>query len=155
MSTTTSPNACAVCNTSVKFRLNLPDWATDGTGTIPFKTLEGAPNTVVVHLCCASQAEHSLDFPDKATVTDGIVRWNSNGNVPPADCLDLLAFLGFISEADVAASATVRDGETAAFLAEYRRNSRPLTGEALAEARAAFGPGEVIVDVISGVKTYL
>jgi hypothetical protein len=57
-------------------------------------------------------------FSTDATVTDGVVRWNSNGRVPPQDILDFWAYLGFAF--DVTKSKTVRDEETVLFLSDYR-----------------------------------
>jgi len=48
----------------------------------------------------------------------------------------------------------VRDRETQAFLAEYRRanKGRKRSAEEIFEMRAAFGPGETVVDVITGER---
>ena len=47
-----------------------------------------------------------------------------------------------------------RDADTAAFVKRYRaqRRNRKLTAEQRFEMRAAFGPGETVVDVITGQK---
>ena len=84
-----------------------------------------------------------------ATITDGIIRWNSNGHIPPAEYVRLAAEIGL--PVDVDACTRQRNEETAAFFAEYRRSqpAQPSREERF-EARAAFGPGVNVVDVISG-----
>jgi hypothetical protein len=87
-----------------------------------------------------------------ATITAGVIRWNSNNAVPPADIVEFAAWLGL--PVDVAASNAARDADTSAFLTEYRkvnRNRKPSAEERF-EMRAAHGPGKVIVDVITGQK---
>ena len=81
---------------------------------------------------------------------EGIARWKSNTRVIPPECAALAAHLGL--PINLEATASARDEEIHQFLEEYRRNYRPPTGEQLAEMRAAFGPGETVVDVFSGHK---
>lgn len=90
---------------------------------------------------------------DASVSADGVVRWNSNGSVPPQDILDFWAHLQ--KPFDLARSAAVRSEELDKFLAEYRANARPPSDEELHEMRAAFGPGEVVVNVITGQRTKL
>lgn len=92
-------------------------------------------------------------FGTQATAIDGVVRWNSNGQVPPQDVLDFWAHLGL--PFNLGRSVAAREAETARFLSEYRANSRPPSEEQLMEMRAAFGPGETVVDVITGRRTVL
>ena len=51
---------------------------------------------------------------------------------------------------DLDETAKAREIEVEKELAEYRRNYKGPSAEELAEMRAAFGPGEVVVDLISG-----
>jgi hypothetical protein len=88
-----------------------------------------------------------------ATVIDGVVRWQSNGAVPPADCCAQWARLGLAF--DLAKTTAARDTELAAFLAEYRRTATAPSAEQRAEMRAAFGPGTEVVNVITGRRTRL
>lgn len=100
------------------------------------------------------QASSALADFVKATVdADGVVTWDSNGQVPPADILALWDSqdLPFDYEASVAA----RDAQVAESIKQYRANYQPPTGEQLAEMRAAFGPGGTVVDVISGHRIQL
>lgn len=89
----------------------------------------------------------------EATVVEGVVRWISNGRVPPADCCEQWARLGL--PFDLATSAAARDAETAAFMAAYRKNDRAPSAEERAEMRAAFGEGTEVMDVITGRRTRL
>lgn len=90
------------------------------------------------------------EFETAATVTDGIVRWNSNNRVPPTEVLDLWARQGF--EFAYWGSVKVRDRETTQFLADYRANYQSPSDEERIEARAAHGRGVVLVNAITGKK---
>jgi hypothetical protein len=90
----------------------------------------------------------ATDYATEATYTAGVMRWNSNGRVPPSENVAAAAAAGF--PVDVAACDAAREVDLAAFLAEYRRNPPPLTDEVLFEARAAHGPGVTLVNVITG-----
>lgn len=91
---------------------------------------------------------------EKATVeADGAIRWNSNGSYLMDDFCEKLEYAGYPFDRE--ATAKKRDAQNEEFLAEYRRNDKGLSGEALAEARAAFGEGTVVVDVLTGRQTRL
>ena len=84
---------------------------------------------------------------EKATVeADGAIRWNSNGRYLMDDFCEKLEYAGYPFDRE--ATARKRDAQNEEFLAEYRRNDKGLSGEALAEARAAFGEGTVVVDAL-------
>ena len=78
------------------------------------------------------------------------VRWNSNNNVPFDDMLEAFQQLGWITQQDRDNSRAARDADTARFLADYRANYRGPSEEELSEARAAFGEGATVVNVITG-----
>lgn len=84
---------------------------------------------------------------------DGAIRWNSNGRYLMDDFCEKLEYAGYSFSRK--ATAGKREAQDAESLAEYRRNRKGLTGEALAEARAAFGEGTTVVDVLTGEKTRL
>lgn len=80
---------------------------------------------------------------------NGVAR-NCIGRVLMDDMVEKVALLTDAIDAD--ATRAERDRETDAFLAEYRermKNHKP-SEEELFEMRAAFGPGETVVDVLSG-----
>lgn len=91
---------------------------------------------------------------EKATVeADGAIKWSSNGRYLMDDFCEKLEYAGYpFSREATAKKRNVQDEES---LAEYRRNDKGLSGEALAEARAAFGEGATVVDVLTGKKTRL
>ena len=60
----------------------------------------------------------SSQFTTDATVTDGIVRWNSNGRVPPTDVLDFWAYLGY--EFAYWGSVNAQKADLDDFLSDYR-----------------------------------
>ena len=85
---------------------------------------------------------------DEASYENGVMRWHSNGQVPPEDVVDFAAFLGhpvikFKNDA-------ARRREQEAFLAEYRAKHVEPSEEERFEARAAFGPGVKLVNVFTG-----
>lgn len=81
---------------------------------------------------------------------DGVARWKTNGRAIPADVAAIYGATGRLSAATVRGTARARDRETAEFLAEYRRTYRGPSSEERAEARAAFGPGVRLVNVVTG-----
>ena len=91
---------------------------------------------------------------EKATVeTDGAIRWKGNGRYLMDDFCEKLEYTGYPFSRE--ATAKKRDAQNEESLAEYRRSDRGLSGEALAEARAAFGEGTTVVNVLTGKKTML
>ena len=78
------------------------------------------------------------------------VRWNSNNRVPFDDMLEAFQQLGWITQQERDNSRDARDADTARFLADYRKNYRGPSEEELSEARAAFGEGATVVNVITG-----
>lgn len=90
---------------------------------------------------------------DAAVEADGAIKWNSNGRYLMDDFCEKLEYAGYaFSREATAKKREVQDEES---LAEYRRNDKGFTGEALAEARAAFGEGVTVVNVLTGKKTLL
>ncbi len=82
-----------------------------------------------------------------------ILRWTSNDNVVPADIMEKIDW-PHIAEMDAA-----RDADLAAFMVSYREARANRTpeqrAEELFEMRAAFGPGETVVNVLTGERTKL
>ena len=90
----------------------------------------------------------------QATVdADGAIRWESNGRYLMDDFCEKLEYAGYAFDRE--ATAKKRDAQNAESLAQYRRNDRGLSGEALAEARAAFGEGATVVNILTGERTKL
>lgn len=88
-------------------------------------------------------------FDEDAVVDQaGVVRWKTNGQVPPREVLEFWAYAQ--KPFDLEASLRALEEDVERFIQEYRRRWRPPGPEALAELRAAFGPGAVVVDVLAG-----
>lgn len=84
---------------------------------------------------------------------NGVYRWKSNDQIPFDDMLEENGI-----PADVRAKCVeVRDAELSAFVAEYKKARANRTPEQIAEEefemRAAFGPGERVVNVLTGETT--
>mgnify|MGYP001058442851 CR=1 FL=1 len=87
---------------------------------------------------------------------DGVVRWNSNNNVPFDDMLYDFMSIGVIGPKTAARSEEARHVDNERFFEEYRRNQPAQPSEEeLFEMRAAFGEGTEVVDVISGRRVRL
>lgn len=99
-----------------------------------------------------SAKKHANDFyVDRSDDKFGAhVRWNSNDRVPFDDMLECFQHLGWIDLQTRENSAAVRYAETQAILAEYRANYTGPSAEDRVEARAAFGAGATVVNVITG-----
>lgn len=90
----------------------------------------------------------------KATVeADGAIKWNSNGRYLMDDFCEKLEYAGYAFSQE--ATAKKREAQNEESLAAYSRNHNGLGVEELAEARAAFGKGTTVVNVLTGEKTVL
>lgn len=110
---------------------------------------------LTVHRGCQHDLESAFDGIDRLADRNAlVVRWASNNSVPPADLRGLWARLGLISAEQAQASEETYQRELTAFLADYtaKRAQVGYSEEERAEMRAAFGPGETVVDVITGER---
>lgn len=90
----------------------------------------------------------------QATVdADGAIRWDSNGRYLMDDFCEKLEYAGYAFDRET--TARKRDVQDAESLAQYCRNDKGLSGEALAEIRAVFGEGTTVVNVLTGRRTRL
>ena len=82
----------------------------------------------------------------------GVMRWLSNGSVPPEDCVALAVHLGMA--VSVEACNEARTADLTAWIAEYRVAQANRSPEQVAEeqamARAAHGPGVRLVNIFTG-----
>jgi len=99
--------------------------------------------------------ERIVEMFERATVTNGVPRWNSNGQVPPLDIL--VAWHGAGLPFDYTKSIAAREADTLAFVEKYRKSQRRRrpSAEEMAEMRAAFGRDTTVVNVITGRRTRL
>ena len=88
-----------------------------------------------------------------------IVRWKSNDRVAFADMTQTFVEAHLITQRVADDSEMIRQAEVTAFIGEYKNAQALKTPEQKAEEmfemRAAFGPGETIVNVLTGEKTVL
>lgn len=97
--------------------------------------------------------QYADDIENAFIDADGIYRWCSSGRVPFDDMLESWE----LPKSIIAKCQAARDIDDSNFLREYRKrmeNYEP-SGEELFEMRAAFGEGEVVVNVITGKKIQL
>lgn len=125
-----------------------------------YASREGAKVTLTIERTYRNQDPETVRVTRQemeATVVDGIVRWDSNGHVPPADTLEEMLAAKGITTNEFLASGRARDAETAEFLAAYRKAeaNRVPSAEEMYEMRAAFGEGTEVVNVITGRVTRL
>jgi len=93
----------------------------------------------------------------KGRVVDGVYRWDSNDRIPFEDMLADFVNNGLMDAEVFYTSAKVRKEEDAASIQAYiesQKNVKP-SEEELFEMRAAFGPGERVVNVFTGRVTQL
>lgn len=105
------------------------------------------------------QAEEQLDkvraelSEGKITIdAEGVAR-NCIGRVLMDDLLEQLCMV--TDRVNAEATKAARAAEVKADIDEYRRTRRPPSAEELAEMRAAFGAGAVVVDALTGEKIKL
>jgi hypothetical protein len=151
---------CRVCATHARLkgatsRAAWAMWASRGLNW-PVVTIDGW----TVHKACTHDIEHLAGYVTDGTLAidpaTGVARWTTNGQAIPEDCAAMFAAFALAPGLDTAATAAAHDAETTAFLARYRA-SQPAqaSAEEIADMRAAFGPGQVVVDVITGRTTQL
>jgi hypothetical protein len=147
---TTPCTVCAVharLKSSAFFAARGLDW--------PLTEVAGHP----VHKCCASEIGHLERNAAEGILAigpDGIGRWTTNGTAIPDDCAALFAAFGIAPGLDTAATAAAHLAETRAAIARYvAAQPAQASAEEIADMRAAFGSGELVVDVLSGRETQL
>lgn len=94
------------------------------------------------------------EFKTRATVRDGVVRWNSNNSVPPTEILNLWRHANH--DFDYEKSMAAKDVDSSISIAEYRKSqaNRKYTEEEKFEMRAA-GLGRNVSNLLSGNKITL
>ena len=92
-------------------------------------------------------------------IEDGVLLWNSNDRSPMNDLTSLWLELGLIDLAVFRATEKARDVQNTAAIAEWKIARANRTPEEIAEEhfemRAAFGPGETVVNILTGEETVL
>lgn len=91
-----------------------------------------------------------VDPTKVSTDTDGVIRWRTNNAIiSPA----LFRDDAFVVCPPAQVAAYEKDAQE--FLAAYRRADPKPDAEQMAEMRAEFGPGKVVVNMITGRRTRL
>jgi hypothetical protein len=114
-------------------------------------------NGRTVHKCCAHEAEHLVASADDFAVDgDGAMSWKGSGSYWFADTVRLAVELYLVPDTAIQPTEAKRADQAAERIAAYRA-AQPdqATPEQRAEMLAAFGPGERVVDALSGRVTYL
>ena len=86
---------------------------------------------------------------------DGVVRWKSINRVMPNDCREILSHTVYRDLFSEDAGRAAEEAETAAFLENYRKNTKGPSEEEKAEMRAAFGTGTTVCNIITGERIRL
>lgn len=101
------------------------------------------------------EVQRLLEQADKIEVEDdGAAKWITSGSYLPEDVVEKLTFAG-ATWFSPKATAVKREAQIEKELDAYRSSQRELDEEMLAEARAAFGEGTTICDIITGKKITL
>lgn len=101
------------------------------------------------------EAQRLLEQADNIEVEDdGAAKWKTNGSYLPADVVEKLIFAG-ATWFSPKATAAKREEQVAREQEAYRNRQKGFDAETLAEARAAFGEGTTICDIITGEKIIL
>ena len=86
-----------------------------------------------------------------------VLRWNSNDRCIPHDIMQELLRYGMVNKITVETTRIVEQEEIDAFLNEWIENRKNRSEEEVAEEhaemRAAFGPGETVVNILTGERT--
>lgn len=90
---------------------------------------------------------------------DGAVRWKSNGNYLPDDCMEKLEYSPYDLSSKISREATKikREKQNKKFIQEYRKQMENYvyTEEELGEMRNAFGEGAEVINILTGKKIKL
>ena len=88
-----------------------------------------------------------------------VMRWNSNDKCIPHDIMLNLKRYGMVNAITVETTRIVELEEIDAFIKEYKALAGRRSAEQIAEERyvlrAAFGPGETVVNILTGERTEL
>lgn len=88
----------------------------------------------------------------RITIDDKGVARNCIGRVLMDDLAEVMTYV--TDKIDRQATAEAREEEVHREIEEYRKNPPKMTEEDLLEMRAAFGPGEEVVDIFTGKVYY-
>ena len=88
-----------------------------------------------------------------------VLKWVSNDRCIPHDIMLNMKRYGLVTERQCMMTRYVEQEQINAFLDEWKENRKNRSAEQVAEEqfemRAAFGPGETVVNVVTGERTKL
>ncbi len=90
---------------------------------------------------------------DATVEADGAICWSRNGRYLMDDFCEKLEYAGYPFSRK--ATADKREAQVEEELAQYRKNHKGFSQKELDEAKAAFGEGTTVVNVLTGEKTKL
>jgi len=98
-----------------------------------------------------------IDRSYRMAGASNVLKWVSNDRCIPNDImLDLLRY-GMVNAVTVATTRIVEREETDRFIEEYKKNRANRSAEEIAEERyemrAAFGPDQTVVNILTGERT--
>jgi len=100
-----------------------------------------------------------IDRSYRMAGASNVLKWVSNDRCIPNDIMLNMKRYGLVDQETVDATREAEKIDTDAFIAEYRVNRANRSAEEIAEEqfemRAAFGPGETIVNILTGERTIL
>lgn len=96
--------------------------------------------------------DHKEDFYLDYVNDTPVIRWKSNDNIPPKECLYAFLHLGYVTEYEVENSLEVHEIELIEKLNVYKERMKNYvhSPEEIYEMKAAFGEGTKVVNVITG-----
>ena len=98
-----------------------------------------------------------LDRSYSMAGSSDVLLWVSNDRCIPHDIMLNMKRYGLVTERQVMMTRYVEQEQISAFIKEYKalagRKSAEQVAEEQFEMRAAFGPGETVVNVITGERT--
>ncbi len=104
----------------------------------------------------ADYKKHVRMFFDAKRNHDGIFVWQANGQVPPTDVVTHWQKAELITPEEARAANELREQQLVEAIEQYKHAMQNRTpeeaSEQAAEARAAFGPGQEVVDILTGER---
>ena len=98
-----------------------------------------------------------IDRSYRMAGASNVLKWISNDRCIPHDIMLDLKRYGMVDAITVETTRIVEREETDRFIEEYKKNRANRSAEEIAEERyemrAAFGPGETVVNILTGERT--
>ena len=111
---------------------------------------KGTENNHYWERSAKAEVEKAVKEADEKAIVeeDGSIRWIASGNYLPDDFCEKLEYAGYAFSRT--ATREAQDRQVDESLKAYRSQKHTYSFEEMAEMRAAFGEGQVIVNIITG-----